>query len=102
MVQKVKSYNENLQKELLKGWEDFVHYGKEDESVRPVVLQSWKRCLAQRTDPFIDEIARILTPEEFALVEARKEKLIRIARPFINLLYQYVAGTGFVIFLSDE
>ncbi len=102
MVQYVKRYSDEIQRELLKGWEDFIRFGKEDENIRPVILKSWKRCLAQKTNPFSNEIARVITPEELALVKKQNEKLIRIATPYINLLYQYVAGSGFVIFLSND
>lgn len=87
---------------LIEAWEKFVFHGKVDRRIRPVIYQSWHRCLELGVDPFSREIANILTEREFQLVRERNEHLIRVAEPYINLLYEHVRGSGFVIFLTDK
>lgn len=87
---------------FIEAWEKFVFHGKVDRRIRPVIYQSWHRCLELGVDPFSREIANILTEREFQLVRERNEHLIRVAEPYINLLYEHVRGSGFVIFLTDK
>ncbi|HHW07211.1 MAG TPA: sigma-54-dependent Fis family transcriptional regulator [Clostridia bacterium] len=86
----------------MEAWEKFIFQGEIDSCIRPVIRESWKRCLQMSVDPFSRQIAHILTEREFKLVVSRNEHLMRVARPYINLLYGYVKGSGFVIFLTDK
>lgn len=83
-------------------WENFIRYGKTDHNVRPVILESWKRCAAWNLDPYTREVAKIIPLHELSLIKKHKEQFIRIARPYISLLYEYVKGSGFLILLTDE
>lgn len=87
---------------FIEAWEKFVFHGKVDNRIRPVIYQSWNRCIELGVDPFSREIANILTEREFKLVKQQNEHLIRVAEPYINLLYEHVRDSGFVIFLTDK
>ncbi len=88
--------------ELYAAWVDFVYNDKINTNVRPDVLQSWKRCKKLNVDPTARHFANVLEEENLQGLLYEKRDLIRIARPYVNLLNQYVKNSGFIIILSDE
>ncbi len=88
--------------ELLDAWEAYVYHGKKTCNIRPDILQSWERCKQLDVDPFSEQVATILGESHFSALVKRKQSLIRIAKPYITLLNQYVKNSGFIIILSDE
>ncbi|WP_214658672.1 sigma-54-dependent Fis family transcriptional regulator [Candidatus Formimonas warabiya] len=87
---------------FLMAWEHFINQGKVDKYIRPVILKSWQRCKDLHVDPFSTKVTLILTPVEFGKLKKKKKRFIQVAHQYINLLYEYVKGSGFVIFLTDE
>ena len=76
----------------------FIHKGR----VRPEILESWQRCSEARVDPSDGACHFILSQDELRQVKASHRALIDIAKPFMDKLYEFVAGTGLIVFLSDE
>jgi PAS domain S-box-containing protein len=88
---------------IQKIWERYVEGCSLDvKHLRPEIAGSWQRCHNLNVNP-----RRIDTP---ALVDGShlkervryNEQLIRIARPFMERLYDFVKGSGFQVVLSDE
>ena len=48
---------------LDRAWEDVVVHGR-DSSVRPMVLESWNRCLRTGLDAASTRSPRVLSPEQ--------------------------------------
>jgi transcriptional regulator with PAS, ATPase and Fis domain len=84
-------------------WDQFVAKGKEipPESVRPVVLESWKRSRAFRADPY-RKCAGKVDDEELNRRRQRRADLREVALPYIENLFRILAGTGSLISLGDE
>lgn len=85
-------------------WEDFVKKGTLSEAttlVNPIIMASWQRC-KRRNQSFTEAISFRLPQEE---VQRRKElnrQLIKVAKPFLEELYGFVKGSGFVVVLLDK
>lgn len=87
----------------LRLWEQFVHTGKlVDGGLNPVVAASWQRCYSQGVDPYDGKSHLILDKKEFDLVLKEHTELINIALPLMQDLNSYVAGTGFLVMLTNE
>jgi PAS domain S-box-containing protein len=66
------------------------------------ILDSWRRCRSCGVDPFLRRVPRTLAgPDLEALLEQNKT-LIDICRPFMDVLYGHVKGSGFSVVLFDE
>lgn len=89
------------QQEMKAIWKDYVLTGYTDPAqVRPAILESWERCKG-KVDPFQKTCPVILTPAELDKRRAANSELLEIARPVMNNLYRFVAGSGFVVALAD-
>ena len=88
---------------LYQAWENFVLKGITNEItdlVNPMIMSSWKRCRERKLDPEVLMTSRLSEQE----VKIRREKnrgLIKVAKPFLEKLYQLVKGSGFVVLLLD-
>ena len=82
-------------------WKDFItEHDIDAQSVRPEILDSWKRCLG-RVDPFQKVNKKVSTEKEFGDLLERSRELLDIAGPVMDALYKFVEGSGFVAVLSD-
>jgi transcriptional regulator of acetoin/glycerol metabolism len=85
-------------------WEDFVKKGKNGPTsslVNPIIMASWSRCRSRGQN--YEEAAMLKLPEEE--IGRRKEanrRLIKVAKPFLEELYGFVKGSGFVVVLLDK
>lgn len=87
-------------KQLL--WENFVATGRLTNTLKKEIADSWKRCYKMKVDPY-DGFGHLpLTKIEFANLLAKKKVLLDVARPLMEKLYRFVAGSGFLVMLSDE
>src|SRR5579863_2131620 len=86
-----------------KAWEQFLEKEILDERlVRGSVANSWQRCRSLNVDPLGS--AGDYQAEERRLEQRRdeKERLIRVARPYLQDLARFVSGTDFQVILTDE
>ena len=86
-----------------KAWEQYLEKDVLDSRlVRGAVASSWQRCRVLNVNPLLisgDEA------EELRQLEQRryeKEHLIRVARPFLRDLSQFVGKSDFQVILTDE
>ena len=92
----------NRKDQIYEAWVQLVNEGSINEAiVRPVIAESWKRCLTAEINP------RAKTPtfdytRDSEILSKEKNKLLQIALPVMNDLYQLVRGSDFVVILVDE
>ncbi|WP_206752182.1 sigma-54-dependent Fis family transcriptional regulator [Desulfosporosinus fructosivorans] len=93
----------NEYQELFKAWQEYFEQGITPKSIRPVILESWKKARELNADPFssITE-GSVLEGDELRLKLEEKKELIACARPFMQILFDVVKGSGFVVLLTDE
>ena len=92
-----------LDNTLNESWRQFISSGSVDlDAVRPEILQSWQRCYNARVDPYDGTSHLSLKQHELEQLRAKNIELMEVAWHFMVRLYEFVAGSGFVVFLSDE
>lgn len=84
-------------------WEQFVQNGKmADGKLRPLVANSWQRCYNYQLDPYDGKSKKILTKNELKQILKKNSELINTALPLMQELNRYVAGSGFLVMLTDN
>ncbi|MGI6066629.1 MAG: sigma-54-dependent Fis family transcriptional regulator [Bacillota bacterium] len=84
-------------------WEDFIKNGQLGSGyVRPEIELSWQRCRNAQVDPYGKGSGLLLSEEELIVLKHKQKDLIKISKPFMENLYKFVVGTGFVVILADE
>jgi sigma-54 dependent transcriptional regulator, acetoin dehydrogenase operon transcriptional activator AcoR len=86
-----------------KAWHLYLEKDELDaQLVRDPVASSWQRCRTLHVDPLL---ASGEEAEQARLLDQRREekqRLIRVARPFMRDLSYFVSGTDFQVVLTDE
>ena len=86
-----------------KAWELFLEKNILDpQLVRGEVARSWQRCRDLNVNPFQPVIQYCDRSRQLDERLYHKERLIRIARPFMRNLYNLVSGSAFQVVLTDE
>lgn len=88
--------------QIMKGlWKEFIaRHDIDAQSVRPDILESWKRCLGH-VDPIQKVNRKVSTEKEFGDLLERSRELLEIGGPVLDALYKFVEGSGFVAVLAD-
>lgn len=90
-------------KEIEAAWNSFVEKGEVEEhsKVRDIILQSWIRSKNYGVSP-LNIVKTIISNNELQFRLNRCTSLINIARPYMQNIYNFVKGSGYVVILSDE
>jgi sigma-54 dependent transcriptional regulator, acetoin dehydrogenase operon transcriptional activator AcoR len=85
-----------------KAWSLYVEQGILDlQQLRPEVANSWQRCRSLKIDPSKEKECAVNLPELRERLY-QKQQMIKVARPFMDNLYNFVRGSGFQVVLTDE
>lgn len=87
---------------LYVAWKKFIETGEITENINPEITEAWKRCAADGVDPLAGRNEFILDKVRLREMLENHQELIDLARPFMNNLYKFVAGSGFIVLLCDE
>jgi transcriptional regulator of acetoin/glycerol metabolism len=89
--------------DIARAWQAFSSKGELDSGlVRREIAQSWHRCKEAGVDPYSIIKGIKLHEQELNQRLRQKKTLMDIAIPFMQKLYEFVTGTGFVVILADE
>lgn len=84
-------------------WLKFIETGTIDSAVvRSEIADSWLRSYRAGIDPAHGISDHLLSGNALEELLEKRSDLINIARTFMTNLYQFVAGSGFIVILSDE
>lgn len=89
---------------ILRSWEKFItNFEIEPYVIRPLVANSWHRCLRTKVDPYatLCEL-RLLSTNQIEKRVDRRKKLIGAAMPFMNHLYNFLQGSDSLVCLTDD
>lgn len=67
-----------------------------------IILKSHKRCINYGLERNMAIPKIILKGKELEIILDKNEKLIKIAQPFMEILYDFLEGSGFSIYLTDK
>ncbi len=93
-----------MRQKCFREWERFTKHGECDSGViRPIILESWKRCRAQGVDPFMSSSdCFIADQEQFSAILRENSFLIALAKPYMDILAKVVDETGFIGLLASK
>ena len=95
---------EQTARQLRMAHEQFVTTGiLPHHAIRPIIRESWQRCQESQVNPSL-RYAPLAVSHEDHLAQLREasQLLIQAAKPAMNYLSHYLAGSGYVIVLSDS
>lgn len=90
------------QDHILPNWQIFISGITRVDGVRPQILESWVRCRQADVNPQDNPLHSRLDGVNFKALLGKKRELIKVAKPFMANLYEFVQGSGFVVALADE
>lgn len=88
---------------LRDSWKKFI----EEQSintgeVRQIIIGSWQNSVKKGINPFQKKVNRIITEKEIIFNENLNRDLIEISLSVMENLYKFVAGSGFIVTLTDN
>ncbi|TYO95240.1 transcriptional regulator of acetoin/glycerol metabolism [Geothermobacter ehrlichii] len=94
---------QDVNNKLYEAWQKFVTKKEFNrEEVRDVILQSWQNCTKLGISPYQKKVNRVFTGEELQKRINENQALIKVSLPVMENLYRFVAGSGFVVTLTDK
>lgn len=89
------------QQELKRVWRN-LHLEPESRKIlAPEIADSWERSYQCGVNPWLRDNPYVATQAEIKEALDQSEYFIRLARPVMESLYQFVAGTGFIVTLNN-
>jgi PAS domain S-box-containing protein len=90
--------------QVLGEWKRFINsHPMENPLIIPdVIIESWRRCREYHVNPYTTRVNRVLEQKALQELLERNDSLIEISRPFMQNLYGFVRGSGFVVALFDD
>jgi len=92
----------SYQQHILPNWKAFIGGKNQTYGLKPQILESWVRCQEASVNPYNHSTHSRLEVADLQKMLAEKRELIKIAKPIMANLYQFVQGSGFVVVLTDE
>ncbi|HEU4641136.1 MAG TPA: PAS domain S-box protein [Gemmatimonadaceae bacterium] len=88
--------------DVLIQWERFVGDLSADAALRPIILESWRRCRDAGLDPKPTQVSlRRVSDEELACRREASAELIEVARPHLEWLSSVYASVPHLTYLVD-
>ena len=88
------------QARISEAWYSFIHGNSKSLDIRPEILQAWTRCRAKGISPYIAAAPHV-SDEDLQQRLLDNRELVAVGKPAIDSLYQFIAGSGFMVTLSD-
>ncbi|MGE5405055.1 MAG: sigma-54-dependent Fis family transcriptional regulator, partial [Candidatus Saccharibacteria bacterium] len=88
-------------KELRERWKLLHRHPEMRDTLSPEIRDSWERSYDYGVNPGLRENPYICTEDELARYQMNSSHLIETTQPVMDSLFQFVAGTGFVVVLGD-
>ena len=88
-------------KELTRRWKELHINPNLRSQLRTKIRDSWERSIHYGVDPWMRENPYIYMPAELKQAQENSRYFIETALPVMKSLYEFVAGTGFVVALFD-
>ena len=92
----------SYQHHVLPNWKAFIGGKNQTSDLRLQILESWVRCQKASVNPYNSVRHSRLEGADLRKMLIDKQELIKVAKPIMNNLYQFVEGSGFVVVLTDE
>lgn len=85
---------------LKENWESYVLRNEIVQDTRPCIREAWDRCMAANVD-YTDGYGHVISDQELASRIKQREKLIMIAGPVMQNVFEIIKQTSFSLVLTD-
>lgn len=92
----------DLQQEYRQSWQKFVNGEDVPSLPNPSILDSWRRCQHLNVSPWQKTVVAVLDAQTLAKIRNNNKLFMEVSMPALENLYQFVAGSGFTVALSDS
>lgn len=89
-------------RDLREKWKYLHRHPEAREELRQEIRDSWERSYDYGVNPGLRENPYICTKTELARYQANSAYLIETSQPVMSALFEFVAGTSFVVILGDS
>lgn len=87
---------------LQDSWEKFIEgQSMNTGEIREIIFDSWHSSVKNGISPFQKKVNRVLTEKEIIDNEKLNRNLIEVSLPVLENLFKFVAGSGFIVTLTD-
>jgi len=88
---------------VLEIWRQYIATGiiSEENILPKAIADSWGRCREYGIDPYLKKSSVFLEGRKLKELLKRNKEVIDISRPFIENLYSFFKGSGFIAALAD-
>lgn len=87
---------------MLHLWEKFINNEEVNRSIiRAPIYQSWLRCKISNINPYLSTGSQLSSTEMMLLLK-NNARLLQMAGPLMEDLYQFIKSSRFVIILTDR
>lgn len=84
-------------------WQQFIGTGQLHRDLhRPEITDSWQRCHKMSVDPYDGVSHQLLNADEISALLGAKRTYVTLIRHFMKQLYEFVQGSGFIVFLANK
>lgn len=88
---------------LAAAWQQFISTGELQRDLhRPEIIDSWLRCREMDVDPYDGVSHQLLNADEISTLLETKRTYVTLVRHFMKQLYEFVRGSGFIVFLANQ
>lgn len=87
---------------LQDSWKRFIKGELVTGEIRQIILDSWQNSIKNGISPFQKKVNSLLTKQEMINNENLNRDLIEVSLPVMENLYRFVAGSGFIVTLTDN
>lgn len=89
-------------RDLREKWKHLHRHPEARDELRREIRDSWERSYDYGVNPGLRENPYICTKAELARYQANSAYLLETSQPVMSALFEFVAGTGFVVILGDS
>ena len=92
-----------MRDEVLKIWNEFMATGqlRRESVLPPAIMASWRKCKDRGVDPYQRRVPVVLGGRKLKELLKKNKEVIDVSRPFLENLYSFFKGSGFIASLAD-
>ncbi|MDY0189946.1 MAG: sigma-54-dependent Fis family transcriptional regulator [Desulfuromonas sp.] len=84
-------------------WQQFIETGTLHDGLdKEEIKLSWQRCRDMAVDPYDGVSHQLLSPAQITTLLDRQQTYVTVVRHFMQQLYEFVKGSGFIVFLANR
>lgn len=98
----MQAMREEILQNKAQAWKNFINSGEiGQDAISTSIAESWRKCANTGVNPADGKGRVVLEQRDFRQLLEKNEVIIRVAKPFVENLYQFFRASGFIVVLTD-